>query len=231
MSKKYSYLFFDLDHTLWDYEVNALVTLQELYEKFQIHQLVPDFNHFRVVFEKINAELWDDYQSNKIPQHDIRTKRFTRVLDEFFINDSSLANKLSDFYVEEGPKKNVLVPGALDLLNHLAPNYGMLILTNGFERTQHVKLKSAGIDHFFDAVISSEKTGFSKPAPEIFNLALTHSKFKKEEVLMIGDNLLTDITGAKVNKIDSVFYNPLNAKDHIGATYEVSSLVQLKDML
>ena len=107
----------------------------------------------------------------------------------------------------------------------------MYIITNGFDEIQGTKLTSAGIEKYFKDVITSEKAGHKKPAKEIFNYTLQLNGYQPDEAIMIGDNLLTDIAGARNASIDTVFYNANKIEHNTKVTHEITSLKELKSIL
>ncbi|MDH5381074.1 MAG: YjjG family noncanonical pyrimidine nucleotidase [Cyclobacteriaceae bacterium] len=228
---KYKYIFFDLDHTLWDYEKNSKTTLKLVYDHFQLFNLKIDFQRFYKTFKKVNNKLWIQYNRREISQQDIRTKRFVEIFSQFNLENKELCLQISNFYMEKGPQEIGLISGTISILNYLADKYKMLILTNGFEHTQHTKLRCTNIKDYFHHVVTSENSGFVKPDTAIFDFALNLCQIEPQHAIMIGDNLQTDILGAKNSGIDSVYFNPDYRQDTIGANYNISSLHQLSDIL
>ncbi len=206
--KKYKCILFDLDHTLWDYETNSREALSELYRQFGlggrgVHE--PDFLQ---TFYVINNELWDLYDRGLLHRDIIRNERFHRILMAHGVDDYPMSLQFSHAYLENSPKKKSLMDGCLETLDYLLPKYSMVIVTNGFDEIQSTKLRSSGIDHYFKDVVTSARAGHKKPAKEIFEFALRENNAAAGETIMIGDNLLTDIAGAKNASVDTVFYNP-----------------------
>jgi putative hydrolase of the HAD superfamily len=229
---KYSSIFFDLDHTLWDFETNSRNTLLEAYDIFKLKEIgIADFGLFFKLYQQINDELWDEYRKGWISKEKLRDERFNRVLNKHFVNDEKLANKIGEFYIMQCPQKSNLFPHTMETLAYLDAKYSLYIITNGFEEVQEIKLKVSGLKPFFKRVITSEKAGYKKPHPTIFNYALGRANAKNAESIMIGDNIETDIKGAKAAGIDSVLFNPHKNRHNTKATYEISCLSELKQLL
>jgi len=230
--KKYSAVFFDLDHTLWDYNKNSRETLDEL---FKIHRLETyghfGFEDFHDAFQKVNLQLWDQYDRGQIDRHVIRNERFPMVLSELKIENPELSVRLSEHYMSLSPTKRNLIPNAREVLDYLVLRIPLYLVTNGFEEIQSTKVVSGGIEKYFKMVVTSEKAGYKKPSKEIFDFALQHCGCSSQEVIMIGDNLLTDIAGAANAGIDSVFFNPKREKHSVSVTHEISDLSELKSIL
>ncbi len=228
----YKHIIFDLDHTLWDFEKNSEETLNELIIEHQLTKLYSiDPIDFIRVYRKTNKHLWNQYNKHQISKEDLRVQRFEIVLEHFSIRDAALSSVLDHEYISRCPEKGHMIEGAKEILDYLAPNYHLHILTNGFEATQDRKLKGAHIDHYFEQVITSETLGIQKPDSRIFDYMIRLAKAKKEECLMIGDNLHTDIIGARRAKIDHVFYNPLQINHDFKVNYQIRKLIELKEIL
>ena len=230
-SRDYKCIFFDLDHTLWDYECNARETLRELHTHHNLAERGIGFDDFHRHFTTINFHLWELYDSGKIDNTVIREQRFQKVLAEFYVEDQTLSDALSYEYFHGCPKKSTLVPYAKEVLEYLAGHYSLTVVTNGFEEIQSVKLLSGNITHYFNHVITSQKAGHKKPAREIFDYALSMNNLKCHEVIMIGDNLITDIGGARNACIDTVFYNPAAVAHNEEVSHEIRCLSELQNIL
>lgn len=229
--KPYKSILFDLDHTLWDYETNAKETLNELFFRHLADATEASFEKFHLAFVDINTRLWLDYDRGLIPREVIREQRFHRVFQEVGIDDYLLSLIFSEDYVRESPRKNNLLPHALDVVGNLHHRYPLIIVTNGFEEIQTVKVEASGLQPYFKAVITSERAQSKKPEPGIFTLALQHAGVQPDEAIMIGDNLLTDIAGARQSGIDQVFFNPQGAAHSDSCTYEIRELKELLTFL
>jgi len=207
--KKYKCIFFDLDHTLWDYDTNSRETLLELYDEHSLKDAgVTDFESFLQHFKRVNAALWELYDHGKIDSVIIRKERFKQILDAFGVKNEELNQDLSNQYLHRCPQKGTLMPQAIETLEYLSLRYKLSIITNGFEEIQNVKLTSANLHRFFDHIITSQTAGHKKPAREIFDFAMHKNGVQAAETMMVGDNLLTDIAGARRASIDTVFFNP-----------------------
>ena len=229
--KTYRNLYFDLDRTLWDFEANSRETLQDIYQDYQLYNYFNDFDVFFITYLRINEKLWDGYRLGSIKKDFLRTHRFNATLETVGINDEALAEKIGNEYIEKSPLKTQLFEGAIELLEYLKPKYKLYIITNGFKEVQHIKLQKCGLTHFFDKVFISEEIGYSKPRPETFHYAISSVQSLKEESLMIGDDLEIDILGAKKYGIDQVYFNPSHIPHNERITFEVASLLEIKNFL
>lgn len=231
-SEKYKCVFFDLDHTLWDYETNSRETLRELYQGYSLQSKgVHTFEDFHGEFRKVNTDLWYLYDRGMIDSDVIRKERFKRILEPFQAYEEKLSASISGDYLDICPKKGNLMPYALEVLNYLTERYRLTIITNGFEEIQHRKLSSGNLHSYFDHIITSQKAGYKKPSREIFDCALNLNGIKCQEAMMIGDNLITDIGGAKNASIDAVFYNAEEVEHEHTLDFEIRSLLELRGIL
>ncbi len=229
---KYKHLFFDLDHTLWDFDANSRLTLHELYHNFELEQKgVDDFDLFHKYYLVNNDKLWARYRNGLIKVDELRWKRMWLTLIEFKIGDESLSRSMGDQFLNLLPYRKTLFPYTIEILQFLTDkNYRLHLITNGFEVTQHHKLKNAGLDKFFIEVITSEGSNSLKPHKEIFEYAFRKTKSQYHECIMIGDSMEADIQGAINAGIDQVYVNHLNIEPAIQPTYTVYSLKELESI-
>ena len=229
----YKDLFFDLDHTLWDFELNSKETMQELYSNHHIAALgITDFDAFFNIYTAHNHRLWDRYAKGFIKQEELRWKRIYLSLLDFKIANEQLSKDMSLEFLQILPTKKKLFPHTIEILNYLKEkDYKMHLITNGFESVQMQKIKNAEIAHYFTEVITSETSNSLKPNKEIFEFALKTAKATLSESIMIGDNETADIQGGINVGMDTVFVNHLNAAPTIPATYTITHLKELEALL
>ena len=227
---KYRHLFFDLDHTLWDFEANACATLLELYDSLHlIERGVYDFDLFHKNYLAHNEKLWEHYRKGFIKQDELRVKRMRLALLDFKIADEALAYEMNVRFLDLLPTRTILFPYAIEILQYLSEKkYELHLITNGFEITQHSKLKHSGLDKYFKEVITSEGSNSLKPNKEIFDFAFSKTGAKPHESIMLGDNIEVDILGAMNAGIDQVFINHNQIETEVRPTYTVYSLKELE---
>ncbi len=230
---KYKHIFFDLDHTLWDFEANSAATLEQLYHEFSLEQLgVPGFETFRSTYELHNEKFWERFRKGYVRREELRWKRMWHTLLDFRIGNTGLADKMSAIYLDILPQQGKLMPFAQETLEYCRTrNYKLHLITNGFETTQWQKMRTSGIDHYFAEVITSERSNSMKPKPGIFDFALATTGATVAESIMIGDSLEADILGAQNYGMDHVYYNPLKKPHNHRLTHEIDCLSRLKDLL
>ena len=229
---KYKHLFFDLDHTLWDFDANAKQTLQQLHIDLNLADKgIQDFDLFHKNYLKHNEMLWTRYRNGHIKQDELRLKRMWLTLLDFKIADEDLSRQLSELFLQLLPSRTLLFPDTLEVLHYLRDKgYQMHLITNGFETTQHSKLQSSGLSPFFEVVITSEGSNSLKPQKEIFEYAFAQTGARAEESIMIGDTLDVDILGAMNVGMDQVHVNYNQMTGTIKPTYTISRLRELEEI-
>jgi putative hydrolase of the HAD superfamily len=229
----YKDLFFDLDHTLWDFETNSKETIQELYTTHRLADLgIVDFDGFYATYSAHNHRLWDRYTKGFIKQEELRWKRVYLSLLEFKVANEPLAKEMSQAYLEILPNKKHLFPYTIEILEYLKQkDYKMHLITNGFETVQFKKIKNSGLQDYFIEVITSEASNSLKPQKEIFEYALKNANATVAESIMIGDNESADIQGGINMGMDTIFVNHIQAIPTIPATYTIQHLKELETIL
>lgn len=228
----YKHLFFDLDHTLWDFDTNAKETLLEVYAFFELEAKgVSPFTDFYKHYLHHNEILWDRYHKGFITSDELKWKRMWRTMLEFKIGSEQLAKDMSVHFLERLPTKKKLFPHTIEILNYLtAKGYTLHLITNGFEKTQWSKINNSGLSHYFTHMITSEASNSLKPKKEIFEYALNKTGATLHESIMLGDNLDADIRGAINAGMDCVFVNHLKTNTDINATYIIHHLKELEQI-
>lgn len=230
---KYKHIFFDLDHTLWDFEANARQTLEQLHIDLRlVDKGIHDFDLFYRNYLAHNEKLWERYRKGYIKQEELRLKRMWLSLLDFKIADEALAQELSHLFLQLLPTRTILFPDCMEVLNYLdQKGYKMHLITNGFEKTQHSKLNSCGLNKFFKVVVTSEGSNSLKPQKEIFEYALSKTGASVQESIMIGDSIEVDIQGAKTIGMDQVHVNYNRTPQEIKPTYTIYHLKELEAIL
>ncbi|MBO2011799.1 YjjG family noncanonical pyrimidine nucleotidase [Hymenobacter negativus] len=230
--KNYRHLFFDLDHTLWDFEKNANETLHTLYEQHGFARYGTfSVDEFVRVYSDINHALWRMYQGNKITQPQLRELRFSRTLAKLGVPDGQVPPNISAEFTDLLPLKSAVFPYTYEVLDYLKPRYRMHLITNGFNDVQAIKLASSNLTHYFESLTTSEHSGYLKPDPRMFAHALDRTGATAAESLMIGDNLECDVLGAYNAGIDQVYFNPEKRRHFAQITHEISCLSELRNFL
>ena len=232
MRKSYKHIFFDLDHTLWDFERNAEETKRKLFEVLKLKEKgIENYETFREKYVGINLALWALYRDNKIGKDELNFRRFYDTLCLLGIDDRELGKAMAAGFIEGISTKTYLFPHAKELLEYLYPKYPLYVITNGFEEVQFSKLKNSGMDRYFSSIITSEEAGSKKPDPEIFHYALRKTGATADVSIMIGDDLDVDIAGARQLGIDQLYVNHERKIHSEPVTMEVFSLEEIMELL
>ncbi len=225
-------LFIDLDDTLYDFSGASREAFRETYELLHYERYFNSFEHFFGIYQPYNLSLWKIYGEGKITKEELNRRRYSYPLECAGVHDSELAATFCREALGRIPTKGNLVPGVIELLEYLRPKYRLFILSNGFKELQSRKMRTAGIDGYFDALILSDDIGVNKPRPELFHHALSSTGSKLEESIMIGDMFETDIAGAANIGMQQIYYNPKGVKElPFRPTYEVADLLDIKRIL
>lgn len=205
-------VFFDLDHTLWDFEKNSALTFEKILSENEISVDLPDFLE---VYVPSNLAFWKLYREEKITKEALRYQRLKSVFDKLGLAvGDEMIHKLSEEYILYLSSYNYLFPNTIEVLEYLKPKYKLHIITNGFQEIQGKKLRNSNIAGYFEQVIDSEMAGVKKPNPIIFELALHKANVASKNALMIGDSLEADILGARASGLHTLHFNAHNEPSH-----------------
>lgn len=220
-------IFFDLDHTLWDFEKNSNETLGELYHEFGLDKIILNKERFLATYQTVNGQYWKKYRDGLIDKQTVRFGRFADTLNRFNVADAeSIGKELGDEYVIRGPHKRHIFPNAHETLAYLQKKYPLHIITNGFKEVQSIKMAGSNFDQYFDLILCSEDVGVNKPHRKVFETALNRTNCLAENALMIGDNLEADIAGAQKVGISTILFDPKNEHQ----TQISPKILDLKDL-
>lgn len=231
--KKYQTVFFDLDHTLWDFDANAAIALKAIYDDFQLENLgIEHFNLFSKRYEQHNELFWERFRNGHVDREALRWKRLWHTFLDYRVFDKALAKKASEEYLLLLPNQTHLVEYTIELLDYCqSKGYDMAIITNGFVDTQQMKVNNSGLGHYFKYIVTSEDVQRVKPHREIFDKALSLMNVDSSRAIMIGDSLEADVMGAAQLDIDQVYYNPHQSTHSFKPTFEIACLSELKNIL
>lgn len=228
----YKHLFFDLDHTIWDFDKNAEETLNELYHTYKLRDLglhSPD--RFIEVYTHNNHQLWAEYHVGKITKQKLRETRFSKTFIDLGLSPNLIPEQFEDDYVNICPTKTNLFPKAHETLSYLKERYSLHLISNGFKESTELKVSNNGLNHYFENVVISEVVGFNKPDKAIFNHALTLANAGISESIMIGDSLEADIRGAQDYGMKAIYFNPERKEIPEDVDQEITCLSELMTIL
>jgi YjjG family noncanonical pyrimidine nucleotidase len=227
-STKITDIFFDLDHTLWDFDVNSELAFETILKKD--HPTI-EITEFIEKYVPINQACWKLYQYDKITHAELRYNRLKFTFDalEYFVSDAQIESIAHD-YIELLPENNRLFDGTIEVLEYLEKKYKLHIITNGFADVQYKKINNSNIAGFFKTITNSEMAGVKKPNPVIFEYALNLAQANKESSVMIGDCLEADVQGAIDAGLDAIFFNDKRIKVEKNIK-QITHLLELKQYL
>jgi len=229
MKKHYPWLFFDADGTLFDYNRAEATAFRKAFELLQI----PFEDHYLGVYQQINRGLWQALERHEITPAVLRVRRFEQLLEVLQLRGS--ADDLNITYVEQLGLCTDLMDGAFEVLQSLDKSSRIVIVTNGLESVQRSRLAHSTIQGFVSAIIISEEVGAAKPHPAFFDAAFARTGSPpKDDVLIIGDSLSSDMQGAVDYGIDSCWYNPTGEGKPEGLrslTYEIRHLREILEII
>jgi putative hydrolase of the HAD superfamily len=229
---KYKHLFFDLDHTIWDFDKNAEETLHELYGVYGLKDLgLHSADLFIETYTRNNHRLWAEYHVGKISKAELREARFKQTFLDLGLHPEVIPVGFEDDYVKLCPTKTNLFPDAHETLQYLQSKYTLHLISNGFRESQDIKISGTNLGGYFQHVILSEEVGVNKPDAGIFEHALNLAGATKAESLMIGDSLEADVYGALSFGMDAIYFNPNGLDKPDDVPVQVTQLKELTLLL
>lgn len=253
---QYTDLFIDFDDTLYDTHGNAVIALTEVFQHFHLADTIADEAAFYHDYWETNVMLWDKYAHGLIERDYLIVERFRHPLalgaaladrtapfdtatGDFPAATRAFCLEVSDYFLSRCAVKPGLVAGARELMDHLrSQGYRLHMTSNGFHEVQYSKLRACGLFSHFDTIILSEDAGVNKPHPDFFRYAFQQSKADPASTLMIGDNIVTDILGAKCAGLPTLYFNrtgkprPAEVEGHPDPVdIEVRSLAEIQNIL
>ncbi len=225
----YTTLLLDVDGTLLDFEMSQKMALEKAFEAYGY----PLTEETKSIYNEINHGLWKQYERGEISRETVIYSRFGKLFERIGIDNDGIA--FEDTYQDLLGSGAYLLDGALELVQHLSKTYTLYVITNGVSETQRRRLADSGLDRYMKDIFISGELGVQKPQKAYFDACLERmpAQIRKEELLVIGDTLSSDILGGINAGIDTCWYNPkgLPADSEIPATMEVHSFDELKACL
>lgn len=228
MIKNIKHLFFDLDHTLWDFDLNSKLAYQQIFKE---HHLELSLDTFIEIYEPLNLEFWRKFRENEITKEELRYQRLKTAFDacNFQVTDDQI-DLFADLYIEYLPQYNHLFTGCIELLESLKDHFEMHLITNGFNGVQQRKIEQAGLEKYFKIVLTAEAAGVKKPAPQIFHKAIEMAGATIENSVMIGDSYAADILGARAVGLKTIWFHTTDQEIPAGELV-VKELLEIQPLL
>lgn len=226
------HLFFDLDHTIWDFDRNAEETLHELYFRYSFNDIFnnPTSGSFIATYTENNHRLWNLYHHGKIDKPTLRKLRFADTFTQLGVNPELFPLAFEEEYLEICPTKTNLFPNAHETLAYLKDRYTLHLISNGFKEACEKKLQYSNLAPYFETIVISEIIGINKPDIRIFEHALNNGGANKTEAVMIGDNLDADVRGAQNAGLEAIFFNPLEVEKPEDVNHMIKDLKELQQL-
>lgn len=223
-------IFFDLDHTIWDFDKNAQETLHELYYKYRFDKLIgkTDSDLFIETYTVNNHRLWELYHHGKIDKPTLRRLRFADTFTQLGVEPELFPSAFEVEYLNICPTKTNLFPNAVETLTYLQRKYSLHLISNGFKEACEKKLAHSKLTSYFKTIVISELFGINKPDRRIFEYALQNGKAERETSIMIGDNLDADVRGAQNAGIDAIFFNAIGLEQPKDVRHMIRDLGELQ---
>lgn len=221
-------ILFDLDDTILDFKMAERVALTKALNELGIS--VDDYIVSQ--YSKYNISQWKRLELGEITREQVKVNRFKLLFDELKLDVSP--ERVTALYENNLCIGHYFIDGAPEILEELSANYNLYLVSNGAKRVQDSRLASAGISKYFKGVFISEIVGYEKPNREFFDYCFSQIQdFKREETIIIGDSLSSDIKGGINAGIKTVWFNHRgddNSND-ITPDYVVKHLSEIKAVL
>ncbi len=223
--KRIQDIFFDLDRTLWDFETNSKTVLKLLYQEYNLNRYFDVFPLFYKKYQVVNDTMWQQYYRKKISKEEVHLLRFYNTIEE----EQKMCEQISQEYLELSVQQTTVLPHTHEVLATLKRRgYKLHIITNGFREVQFNKLNNCKLTPFFETVSTSEDAKYHKPHIQAFLYALQQAKTVASKAAMVGDDLQTDISGAKEAGMLGIYFNPKRYSTAHNADIEVFDLRSLE---
>ena len=225
---KYTILLFDADDTLFDFQKSEKIALEETLAAYGLGNNKEATN----LYHAINKQLWMDFEEGKVSKTVLKVKRFTDLFKQLGMQGDGTA--CSELYVENLSKGNYLLPDALKLCQELSRECRLYLVTNGIAKVQHARFDASEVKPYFSDIFVSEESGYQKPQVEYFDYVFDRiPDFHKEQALLIGDSLSSDMQGGLNAGVDTCWFNPNHCENskQLSCTYEIDDLKQIFDIV
>ncbi len=226
--KGVEHLFFDLDHTLWDFDKNSKMAYAQIFKE---QSIVLDLEIFIAHYEPLNLIYWRRFRNNELSKEELRYRRLKDTFDacNFTVKDEEIL-KMADLYLDYLPLHNHLFPNCIESLEQLKKHYQLHIITNGFDEVQANKMKNSGLNKYFEYVLTAETAKTKKPDSAIFQKAMQETGAATANSVMIGDSYEADILGARKAGLRTIWFHTTEEQIPQGEPF-VNDLSQIHSLL
>ena len=232
---KYRFLLFDADLTLLDFDTDMVYAFQHLYEVCGFMSAVPYSPIMLQTYEKCNNRWWEKFEKKECTKPELFANRFVDFLTETGLSGN--AEEMNRQYFEFLGQGGAVYPGAVELVKKLSGDFSLYIVTNGNAASQKTRLEHSGLLPYIKAYFVSDAVGVGKPDPRYFQYVFDHIPgFQREQAVVIGDSLSSDIQGAVNANVDSIWYTgtshgDIPAEPSVPCTYRAGSYEEIEKIL
>lgn len=224
---KYKILLIDIDDTLLDFHKSEDIAIRKLFEKYipsKVDEIVPEY-------KKINKQYWKMHEEGKIGREELIVKRFKDIFNSVGLFDYDFS-KINEEYFSILSSVPVELDGALEFLEVASNIFDIYAVTNGVKRVQEKRLSLVSIPKYFKKIFISEEVGYQKPDTRFFDHVFNELNIKsKDEVVIFGDSLTSDIQGGINYNIDTIWFNPKGLVSDVKYTYSVKSYEEFFELM
>lgn len=223
-----SYLFFDLDGTLMDFDASEEMAFAGA---FAGEGFFTDEENL-ITYRKISRRLWDALERGEIAKEHLVVERFRQLFEHYDWDLDPV--HMNNIYVHTLGLTGIVFPGALELLEKLEGRLPMALVTNGVAKAQRGRMAGTGLEAFFEHLFISEEVGAEKPSPDFFEKALAVCGAENPaEVLIIGDSLTADMQGGVNSGLKTCWFNPHGHENSLDLPldYMIKSLDEVLDIV
>lgn len=220
----------DVDGTLLDFLTAEKAAIQALFRKYFFRDC-PDESIAR--YSVINRGYWEKLERYEMTKSEILVKRF----EDFFAQEGLDVSRAAAFNAEYQIALGDTVAycdNSLELVRSLHGKVKQYVISNGTVIAQTKKLKNSGFDKWVDGVFLSEYLGYEKPDERFFDAVLEDiAPLTRDDCLIVGDSLTSDMEGGRRAGICTVWYNPERKakKADVPTNYEIHDLHEIVGIL
>lgn len=227
---EFIYILLDADNTLMDFNAAEQYALEATLQFYGF----PYNEEIHKAYDKINAELWEQFNHGEIKKEYLLTERFRRFYKEMNWNSKEGYVRTNQRYLKNLSDCSILLDGALDFCREMSRECELYIITNGVASSQRKRFSKSEIRPYIKDIFISEEIGYQKPEQEFFSFVFQKiPSFKKEKAIIIGDTLSSDIEGANRAGVKSCWFNPKNLENNtkVICDFIVSDFSQIKEVI
>lgn len=223
-------LLWDLDGTILDFIEAQYNAIKACFEKFNLGECSDEMIE---IYSGINGKYWEALERGELTKQQVLFGRFEEFFDLYGIRKDIIPDFEEEYQIRLGDTV-AFFPHAMEMLEYFHGKLPQVLVTNGTTVTQDRKMDNAKLRPLFDELFYSEKVGHEKPSVEYFNAVLSAiGNYEKDEILIIGDSLTSDMKGGNNAGIKTCWFNPKGLENTKGVhvDFEIRDLSELKNIV